>query len=165
MTYSRDYDAALFIDLDEYAMLHGKTAYEIVSMNSRAFCISLSWCFFGSRTSCEVDRTNLLRRFTWRAKLCDRHVKPFVNFKNIRDVKLKPFFFNPHCIFHHTGAYIDKLAIISSVSPSGQPFVGAFNDSLADPAEVPCIAHFYAKSEEEFEEKVNKGRADSPANS
>lgn len=44
-------------------------------------------------------------------------------------------------------------------------FIGPYNDDLADPYDVPYIAHFYAKSDEEFEEKVNRGRCDALAQS
>lgn len=44
-------------------------------------------------------------------------------------------------------------------------FVGPYYGKTDDPSKVPYIAHFYAKTEEEFNEKINKGRCDAIASS
>lgn len=82
-----------------------------------------------------------------------------------RRAKLKPFFANPHCIFNYDVNAVHDTAIIQSMSPSGKAFIGPYNDDLDDPCNVPYIAHFYAKTEEEFEEKVSRGRCDAFARS
>ncbi len=68
---------ALFIDLDEYAMLHGKTLSDIAQPGA----VGLNWVFFGSKEEPEHagDTSTLAKRFCWRAERCNKHVKPLVS--------------------------------------------------------------------------------------
>jgi hypothetical protein len=161
---SGSYDAALFIDLDEYAVFHGRKAGEIAeTMSPKTFSLSLCWSFFGSKIDSSippVDDSSLARRFTWRAKTCNRHVKPFVMLSSIRNYKptLLPFFVNPH--FVHAITEDRRIAHITSLTPVGEKMNGPYSASPYDPAKFPYIAHYYAKTPEEFEKKISRGRAD-----
>lgn len=63
------------------------------------------------------------------------------------------FFANPHCLLSSRG-------ILPSYDVLGNVFSGPYCRSGYSPTEHAYVAHFYCKTKEEFEEKINRGRAD-----
>ena len=178
--YSQDarfYDYALFIDADEYLVLHGKKINEVMEEKDWPV-VGFNWVFYSSKES-EGPLDSLVRRFRTRAETPNRHLKVCLDLGKLRNYAgLMWFFANPHCLTVRdpNGQTAFFPAKCEGTPPSQDPggilppgFVyaeGPFNDRTGfDPAAAPYLAHFYAKTEEEFKAKISRGRADATRDS
>lgn len=101
---SKDFDAALFIDLDEYLNLHGKTIEEHMWATGQCITRSFNWVYFGSKVVGNFPSDSLAKRFKYRALVPNKHVKMLLDLRLSRlNPHLKLVFVNPHCIW--TGEY------------------------------------------------------------
>ena len=138
------------IDGDEFIFPKTKSTIneiidEILAPNPNAVALCPNWRFFGSNGQEKADYTRgVLDRFTARYKEVNRHVRTIAN---PRQIKFSP---NPHYKVYFDGKY--------SVNEQGKVFSGPFNYDKTDDKIV--IHHYFTKSYEEWEKKVNRGTAD-----
>jgi hypothetical protein len=141
---SDKYQWAAFFDVDEFLVLkkHNNiknfiTEYENVS------CIGINWVLFGDNN---LTKTNgdlsVVKRFTSRQKEVNQHIKSIVKLSNniIMDV---------HCPINSSLCDTNKKI-----------FIGPFNHNGDD--NIAQLNHYFCKTEEEFINKCNRGRADTP---
>lgn len=98
-TLSSRFDMALFIDLDEHLVLHGKTIEQHVWERGNVLAEAFNWVYFGSKTMGEWPADSLVKRFRHRAALPNKHVKVLLDLRMMRarpDLQL--VFCNPHCV-------------------------------------------------------------------
>ena len=134
-----------FIDSDEFIFPKSKSTIaeiidEVFGNNTNASGLGVNWRMFGSNGLEKADFTRgVIDRFTKRAKNVDHHIKTIANPRKI------DFFLNPHYAIYFIGAY--------SVNENGNIFAGPFNEDKT--SDKICINHYYTKSVEEFQEKIN----------
>lgn len=148
--------AAAFLDLDEYLVLHGRKAGRLFPNPQGAATLAFNWVFFGSRLS-DGPADSLAMRFRRRANETDKHVKVVLDLEAYRESwnAVLPVFCNPHVV--HSAA---QRRMVPATAPDGGVVAGPFNESGYDPGRFPYVAHFWAKTREEFDEKVSRGRPD-----
>ena len=155
-----DYDIAAFIDLDEYVNLHGKTVEEYM-YGKDSPVIGLNWVFYGSKILGDWPADSLAKRFRHRARRPDGHIKPMLALDRLRGFYGLMFFFeSPYCLGARDGA--GNSAVVPALLENGAEAESDYADISFDPAETPYLAHYYAKTEEEFRKKIEKGRVDVP---
>lgn len=157
---SDKYEAVLFIDVDEYLVLHGRKIRDYLGEGAwrRRPVLGFNWVYYGSMENGREPAGFYIRRFRHRGSAANRHVKPLLNM----DVCLpsKPFFCNPHVAYSEL-----SHSAISTVAPDGLEFAGPYNEKAYDFARYPYIAHFYCRSRGEFKTKISRGRPDFPKDS
>lgn len=139
------YDWAAFFDVDEFLVLKKHSnVKEFISDYTTHDSIAVNWVFFGSNGYEKVIDGNykVLGRFTKRSSEINLQIKTIVKLQ--KDV----IFISPH----NTNKFW--------VSPENKIGVGPFNKTGSD--NIAQLNHYCCKSRLEFEEKVNRGRADSP---
>jgi hypothetical protein len=141
--YVGRYDWVAFFDVDEFLVLKlDKTVKDFLQNYSEYPAVGISWVLFGNNNLDKVDGDySLVRRFTKRQKDVNNHVKCIVKLtpKLVMDIH------NPNCV------WVDPHKRVNS-----GPFAGTPSDDIAQ------LNHYFCKTEEEFIEKCNRGRADSP---
>lgn len=143
--YRNDFDWAAIIDCDEFIVLHKhKTISEFLSEFDAddTAGISPNWFFFGSggQESLSPNPESLIKRFTFRDKNPNRHVKTIIN------LKIKSAMVNPHSPNKPT------------IDTNRKKFSGPFNPN--GPTDIIQINHYYHKSKQEWIERLNRGQAD-----
>lgn len=148
--------AVAFLDLDEYLVLHGRKAGQLFPNPQGAATLAFNWVFFGSRLS-DGPADSLVKRFRRRANETDKHVKVMLDLEAYRKSwqEILPVFCNPHVV--HSAA---QRRMIPSTAPDWEVVTGPYNEKGYDPSVWPYVAHFWAKTREEFDEKVSRGRPD-----
>jgi hypothetical protein len=136
-----------FFDADEFLVLkqHGdiKSFIRSVSKPSTG-SIAINWYMFGTNGHKTYEPQDVVKRFTTRMPDVDQHVKSIVH--------------TSRALQMHVHAPDLRRGFIT-VDPNGlQITSGPFNK--AGKADVAILHHYYTKSTEEFEQKVNRGRAD-----
>ena len=142
-----------FIDGDEF--IYPKTNRSIVEVvddilarDPNAAGLAINWQIFGSNGQKKADYSRgVLERFTRRAKSdasCNTAVKVVVN------PRMTKFFYLPHCALYFEGC--------CAVNENGDIVPQTSNISVS--AEKIAVNHYYAKSLEEFEQKIARGRSD-----
>lgn len=148
-----------FIDGDEFIFPKtnrniAEVVDEVLLGNPNAAGLAINWQVFGSNGQDKADYScGVLERFTRRAPSNWIRLKsPCGNnlIKTIVNPRLVNFIPEPHF-----GVYFDDYY---SVDENGVRVNGSFNNSVA--ADKIVINHYYVKSREEYEKKVNRGRAD-----
>ncbi|MBQ7630217.1 MAG: glycosyltransferase family 92 protein [Selenomonadaceae bacterium] len=139
-----------WIDADEFILPKSKptiteVADEILSLIPNAAALGVNWLMFGANGHEKADYSRgVLDRFTACDEEINRHIKTIINPRKIY------YFQNPHFAFYFPGCY--------SVNEEKTAFLGPFNDSKT--ADKIRINHYYTKSREEYEKKVQRGRSD-----
>ena len=141
--YEGEYDWAAFIDVDEFIVLkEHNTIQEFISLyggiNSS---IAMNWVLFGDNGHESVDGDySVIRRFT------KRQTNPNEQIKVITKVTSNIQFTLPHCT---SSTWMDT---------NGKTGFGALN--INGPIDVIQLNHYFCKTQEEFQDKINRGRAD-----
>lgn len=144
-TNRQHFDFAAFFDVDEFLVLKKhKTVQEFVSDYTNNIGIGINWYMFGNNGHTEVvdGEYSQIKRFTKRGKYMNQHVKTILNCNTSYRMDIH----NP------VGGMI--------TSTNGEQFNGPFNNNTND--DIAQINHYYCKTKEEFINKCNRGRADSP---
>ena len=141
--YRKDFDWAAIIDCDEFIVLHKhKSISDFLSefdVNGTAG-ISPNWFFFGSggQESPSPNPESLIKRFTFRDKIPNRHVKTILN------LKIKSAMRDPHSPNKPT------------IDTNRKKFSGPFNPK--GPTDIIQINHYYHKSKQEWIERISRGQ-------
>ena len=136
-----------FIDQDEFLFPKSKSTItevvdEVLSPNPNAAALCANWILYGSNNLEKADYSiGVLDRFTARDVNVNKHIKTIANPRMVN------FFPNPHYAIYFDGKF--------SVNENGKPFAGPFNDELT--ADKICVNHYYTKSKEEYEKKIEAG--------
>lgn len=141
--YNGVYDWAAFIDVDEFIVLkQHKTIQEFLSLYGGVYsAIGMNWVYFGDNGHTSVNgEYSVLKRFTKRQEIPNQHIKSIVRLDHSTE------FLSPHNI---NKTWNDT---------NGKRGYGAYN--VGGPIDVIQINHYFCKTREEFQEKINRGRAD-----
>lgn len=136
---------AAFIDLDEFIVLKKHDSISsFLSQYQQCSAIGLNWLMFGTNHCTDYHPEPVTKRFTRCATELNKHIKSIVQ------LRYALFFYNDsHYISVRNGTMCDT---------SYEPITGPFHSS--GKADVAYIHHYYTKSEQEFREKIERGRAD-----
>lgn len=140
------FDWAAFFDVDEFLVLKKhQNIKDFLKDYSEHDNVAISWVLFGDNGLTEFDKNNtsVLKRFT------KRQNKPNTHIKTITKVTPKILFTSPHCTTHKW------------ISPDGKEGRGSFNKNPN--VEIAQLNHYFCKTRIEFQEKINRGRADTTA--
>jgi hypothetical protein len=128
-----------FIDADEFLLPLGeKGLKEILRGFEDVPGLAVNWVYFGSNGHLERPEGGVVRNFTRRSALGNRHVKSIVNPRRV--IK----YGNPHHWFY-SGAEMP-------VNTSRKRVLGTFSEPPV--TDVLRINHYYCKSKEEFMAKA-----------
>ena len=143
-TYRSKYIWGAFIDIDEFIVLKQHASInEFLAQYHRCEAIGLNWLMFGTNHQTEYIAEPVTYRFTRCASKLNPHIKSIIQ------LQFAHVFNDPHSMILLRGSTYDT---------SHKPIVGSLHhDGKMD---VACIHHYYSKSEGEFIEKINRGRAD-----
>lgn len=137
-----EYDWAAFFDVDEFLVLkkHGNVK-DFISDYSKFSSIGVNWVLFGNNGYFKIGHeTSVLKRFTKRQNSTNSHIKSIVKLSGIVTM----------CV--HNPPYI------LTCDTNNQTFIGPLNNFGDD--SIAQLNHYFCKTEEEFIEKCNRGRAD-----
>jgi hypothetical protein len=142
-TYNSEYDWAAFLDVDEFLVLKKhKNIKDFINDYKEFPGIGVNWVLFGNNGLTKVDGDySLVKRFTKRQWSINQHVKSIV--------KLTP---RLTMDIHNPNTFV--------VDTNKNKFTGPFNLNGWD--NIAQINHYFCKTQEEFQEKCDRGRADSP---
>ena len=160
---SKDYDWALFIDVDEFFVPNQfKDAKEAFAHYNQYYGVGFNWKLFGSNGHEKADYSKgVIERFTKSQKGLNQHIKTAINLKLanenlvINDVR----FCIPHFVGIAARCYFTIRADMLAYAIG--PFAKV-DDRLADGYSMPYIAHYVTKSKEECIERRSRVRADTP---
>jgi hypothetical protein len=143
-TYKNKYKWAAFIDCDEFIFLKNhNNISDFLNEYDDFSGISLNWLFFGTSNEKAYRDEPVTKRFRYCSNKLDRQIKCIVKI-NLIDRYVSPHYPN---ILKGTICNINKNTI-----------VGPYNEDFN--SDVAYIHHYYTKSEEEFKEKIARGKAD-----
>ena len=147
-----EYGFAAFFDVDEFLCLKDNVSLDqFLDLYSDVYGVGVNWRVFGDNgLSCVNDGNySLLDRFTKCQSKLDRHIKTILNLKMSKNMF---HFINPH--------FVDaslKYDIIVDVHKNR--FIhGPWNENEEDG--VAQLNHYHAKTWQEFQEKMARGKAD-----
>jgi len=140
--YKSSYDWAAFFDVDEFLVLKKhKNIKDFISDYSEYPSIGVNWVFFGNNGHTKVDGDySVVKRFTKRQSTVDTHIKSIVKLN-------KGVLFNE---VHHPNTFW----VNTNQEKHKSSFTKVGNDEVAQ------LNHYFCKTEEEFIEKCDRGRAD-----
>jgi len=141
-TYHEEYDWAAFFDVDEFLVLKNHSNIKsFISEYDDFQSIGINWVFFGNNDQTTVNGDySVVGRFTKRQQGVDLHVKCII--------KLSPSVrMNVHS---PSNQWVDTHKRINS---------GSFTQIHTD--DIAQINHYFCKTQEEFQLKCDRGRADS----
>ena len=144
--YHDKYDWIAFFDVDEFLVLKKHNDVKLFLNEYIDYdAVGISWVLFGNNNLDTVlnNDYSLIRRFTKREKKVNTHVKCIIKSRNstIMDIH------NPS-----NTRWVDPNKNINH-----GPFASSPSDNIAQ------LNHYFSKTKEEFIEKCNRGRADTPA--
>ena len=158
---SKDYDWALFIDVDEFFVPNRfRDAKEAFAYYKDYYGVGFNWKLFGSNGHEKADYSKgVIERFTKSQKGLNRHIKTALNLKlaNERLVINDVLFCNPHFVGIAARCYFTIRA--DTLAYALGPFAKV-DDKLADGYSMPYVAHYVTKSKEECIERRSRVRAD-----
>lgn len=144
-TKSKQFDWVIFIDVDEFVVLHKHSniqnflkQYGNLPPSPRMDGIAINWMHFGDNNA--PPKGSVLERFTRRGKYPDRHIKLIMRLNGDR------IMLGPH---HSYGFWMDT---------NGR--IGSNQNNFDGPYDVIQLNHYFCKTKSEFESKMNRGRAD-----
>ena len=150
--YAHNHDWCAFIDVDEFFILHKHgTIQEYLFEESRGLStasIGVNWVLFGSDGQEKYEPRPVMERFT-KGEL-NQHIKTIVNLKTPSKKQVK--FENCH--------YPQNVPV--TVHVPGGSTTHVWNTPFNEPGDNSVIQlnHYFCKSREEFEKKIERGRAD-----
>jgi hypothetical protein len=143
-TYRKKHKWAAFIDCDEFIILKKhNNIIEFLNEYDKFSAVALNWLFFGTAHQLSYDDDPVTKRFQLCSKSLDLQIKCIVKI-NLIDRYISPHF---PLLVNGTICNINKTII-------NGPFNEEYNSDIA------YIHHYYTKSEQEFREKIERGRAD-----
>lgn len=151
--YGKKHDWCAFIDVDEFFVLKKHaTIQEYLLEESRglstaaaAACIGVNWVLFGSDGHEKYEPRPVMERFT-KGEL-NQHIKSIVNLKT----RKPPKFQNCHSPYNTP---------ITVHTPNGTTHVWNTPFNPDGDNSIIQLNHYFCKSREEFEKKIERGRAD-----
>jgi hypothetical protein len=144
--YRQKHTWCAFIDCDEFIVLkRHRTIMEFLREYQDCKAIILYWKMFGTNHEAAYRDEPVTKRFT----RCADHINP--HFKSICQLRYIHKYINPHKPLLTTGTICDTNR---RIVPLDDYRMEGGDDKVA------CIHHYYSKSEQEFVEKIERGRAD-----
>jgi ABC-type polysaccharide/polyol phosphate export permease len=143
-TYGKDTRWAAFLDLDEYIV--PKTTYKLsdfLKQYEHADALAVNWVMFGHNGHEKKPAGLITENFTRSEGVSNLHIKTIAN-----PQKVVSFADPHHFIMHEGSVYIDA---------KNNPVTGAYHEP--DTKDLIQLNHYFTKSLEEFEAKINRGRA------
>jgi hypothetical protein len=141
--YVGNYDWVMFFDVDEFLVLkQHQNIKEFINDYSEFNGIGINWVFFGDNniTKVMVDDYSVIKRFTKRQLGADAHIKSIVKLTD--DLVMG----------------VHNPSNKSLCDTNREIFTDSFNHNKLD--NIAQINHYFTKTQEEFIEKINRGRAD-----
>jgi len=138
-----NYEWGAFIDVDEFIVLKKHDNIKSFISDYQDYnCISMNWHLFGNNGHENVVNNNYsnIERFTKRGVNMNKHVK------TICKLSKSLSYVNPHFA---NCSWVDSNKNIGN---------GPFNEKWSD--EIIQLNHYFCKTKEEFQLKLDKGRAD-----
>lgn len=145
-TFGKSHTWCSFLDADEFIVL--KRHPNIVSMlqeHCPQGALTLNWYMFGSSGRQLYSPEPVTQRFQLRAATVDRHIKTIVHTASVEVMGIH------ECYRMREGMGVPH-------DTRGRPIHGPYNPD--GPTDVAVIHHYNAKSVEEYQWKVARGRAD-----
>jgi hypothetical protein len=145
-TYKNKHKWAAFMDCDEFIILKKhNNIVDFLNDYDNFSGVGLNWLFFGTANQTEFQNEPVTKRFQYCSNKLDLQIKCIIKINKIYK------YTTPHSPLLVEGIIcnINKNKIESD-----------FNDDLN--SDVAYIHHYYTKSEQEFREKIERGRADIP---
>jgi hypothetical protein len=138
---ANNYDWVAFFDVDEYLVLKKhKNIKDFVKEYINFNAIAINWVLFGDNGIEKINNNySLIKRFTKRENKINIHVKTILKC-NSNSIM---YIHNPLCNWIDTNKNIGN---------------GPFNHNGS--IEIAQLNHYFCKTREEFEIKINKGRSD-----
>lgn len=132
-----------FIDADEFIVLKKhNNVVEMLQEHCPCGALTLNWVIFGSSGHKAYTNSPVRKRFTWREKQLNEHVKTIAHLPSTDAMHI-------HHALVSTGTLHDT---------KGNMVNGPFN--MHKPDDVAVIHHYIVKSYEEYSWKARRGRAD-----
>jgi len=143
--FKNDYDWVAFIDVDEFIVLkkHKDIKEFIKEYDTVENGLAINWVLFGSNGH-EVIKDNnysVLERFTKKQNGFNQHIKTLLKLKKDGIMMLDPH--RPNVMLRDT----NFNQVSNALNPNGT-------------VDVIQINHYFCKTKQEFQEKINRGRAD-----
>lgn len=141
--YKDEYNWVAFFDIDEFLVLKKhKNIKEFLTDYSDFDSIGINWVLFGNNGHKNVNlEYSVIKRFTKRQSDVNQHIKSIVRLnKNISMLT-----HNPTSVW---------------VNTEKEKKIGPFN--INGSIDIAQINHYFCKTNEEFNEKIKRGRADHP---
>jgi len=138
------YKWGAFIDCDEFIVLKKhENINNFLSEFSDCESIGLNWIMFGTSKEKIYKNEPVTSRFRYCSRNINQHIKCITKLKYINT------YVNPHYPILTKGGVYDT---------NRKQIYGPTNN--LGTSDIACIHHYYTKSEEEFKEKMERGRAD-----
>jgi hypothetical protein len=142
--YKSKHKWCAFIDCDEFIILKKHNSIiEFLNNYDKCESIRLNWLMFGTSNQVEYKEEPITKRFIMCSSKIDSHTKSICKLEYIDN------FNHPHFPILLKGYNYDTQYNIIN---------GPLNE-LGN-YEIACIHHYYTKSEQEFKNKIERGRAD-----
>lgn len=142
--FGKKHQWAAFIDLDEFIVLKKHDSISsFLFQYQRCSAVGLNWLMFGTNHCTDYHAEPVTKRFTRCATTLNKHIKSIVQ------LRYAWFFNDAHHMMLRSGTTCDT---------SYQPITGPFHS--IESTDIACIHHYYTKSEQEFREKIERGRPD-----
>lgn len=142
--YTNVYKWGAFIDCDEFIVLKKHSnIYSLLHDYDSFNGLALNWLMFGTSNKINYENEPVTKRFCY----CSNKIHP--HYKSILKLKAIDRFMNPH-----------RATLKNSITVDiNKQYVYEDTHNLEE-NNVAVIHHYYTKSEQEFKEKIQRGRAD-----
>jgi len=143
-TFAHRHKWCAVIDVDEFIVLKTHThivPFLVDHLDSGA--LAINWVLFGSNGHLTYTDEPVMKRFTKRQRGVNPHVKCIVCCDDVQ-------VYNSCHVPTLRNGYVKDV--------HGRMLTGVFNHDGSD--DICQINHYFVKSRDEFQEKVNRGRAD-----
>jgi hypothetical protein len=142
-TFKNDYDWVAFFDVDEFLVLKKHSnVKDFITEYKDAPAIAINWVLFGNNGHEKVqDDYSVVKRFTMRQIGCNMHIKCIIN------TLATDLIMDVHSPVNYGWLDTNKNIGTGALNQTG-------NDDIAQ------INHYFCKTPQEFQEKCDRGRAD-----
>jgi len=143
-TQKENFDWVGFIDVDEFLVLtQDKNVTDFFKRFNHMNGVGVNWYLFGDNNLNKVidGEYNVIKRFTKRQSVINRHIKTFLNLRLTENVTM----------------YVHNCNIPIS-NQDFEQFVGPFCNNCS--TTYAKLNHYFTKTKEEFLEKIKRGRSD-----
>ena len=142
--YREKHQWAAMIDCDEFIVLKKHNSINsFLNKYRQCSTIALNWLMFGTSHQKAYDNRPVTNRFRYCSNNINHHVKSIVQLAHVHS------WVDPHHPVLTKGHIYD----------TNQNIINGPINPLGDYT-TACIHHYYTKSEQEFREKIERGRAD-----